>query len=216
MNTEALVSHLPLVLAAPHLAGVLHGAPQHVQGLASLLVSVLWARRVLGEVDSRVVVTVRVVVAQRVQLLLVEAQVLGVLPCGSLTDEAAVELLTDDSRNLLQLSVLLLPVSSDGLPNLLHSLGLLLLQRGLQQEVDNPQVDAILLEAHHSCRSPPPVPVTGWEGTLVPEPRAEHFQRVPSLVSVVRPRVDDVLVMVSVVETTRVVVHQLIQSILQV
>ena len=95
MDTETLVAHLPLVLAALHLAGILHGATQDVQWLASLLIRVLWARRILVKVDSGVVITVRVVISERVQLLLVEAQVLGVLPRGSLTDETAVDLLTD-------------------------------------------------------------------------------------------------------------------------
>ena len=132
VDTETLVAHLPLVLAALYLAVILHGATQHVQWLPSLLISVLWARRILGEVDFFVVVTVRVVISERVQLLLVEAQVLGVLPRGSIAEETAVDLLTHQSRHLLQLGVLLLPVSSDGLPHLLHTLGFLLLQRGLQ------------------------------------------------------------------------------------
>ena len=93
MDTEALVAHLPLALTSLHLAGILHGATQDVKGLSCLLVSVLFPRRILGEVDSSVVVTVRVVVSERVQLLLVETQVLGVLPRGSFADETAVDLL---------------------------------------------------------------------------------------------------------------------------
>merc|ERR1711974_551448 len=126
MDTEALVSHLPLVLAPLDLTVVLHRLSEHVQRLASLLVHVLFSGRIPLEVDPCLVVTISVMVLKGVDLLLLEAEVLGIFPGGSLAEKTAVSLLELNRRDLLQ--------------------------GGLQVEVDHGQVDAVLLEAHQPSR----------------------------------------------------------------
>merc|ERR1719228_1539296 len=115
VDTKAFVTHFPLIFTAFDVTVVLQGASQVIQWLASLLIPVLLPWWVHLEVHLSLVVAVGVVVLQGVQLLLVEAQVLGVLPSGSFADEATVELLTHHIREFLKLASLLHPVSSDSL-----------------------------------------------------------------------------------------------------
>ena len=61
VDAKLLVSHLPLDGAASHLTAVLNVPAQDVPGIA-LIVHVLLPRRILGQVDSRLVVARSVVV----------------------------------------------------------------------------------------------------------------------------------------------------------